>query len=247
VVPNFVVQGGDPRGDGWGGPGFALRDELSLAPYELGDVGMALAGPDTGGSQLFVTETPQPHLVGRYPHVGRVAEGLEVAAALRVGDRIIRVRTGSSELPHHYPVWYGPLDIDRVEAAFPEYRSERDAYEPDPALIAQLAEAKLRYEITVAMGTWCSDSRVQVPRLEKVLDALGERSPFERPTLIGIDRSKTTLPEQWSYGTVELVPTMVISAGGAEIGRIVETPATGSIEKDLVTMLSAIEGFPLPE
>lgn len=247
VVPNFVDQGGDPRGDGWGGPGFALRDELSLAPYGHGDVGMALAGPDTGGSQLFVTLTPQPHLVGRYPHVGRVAEGLEVATALRVGDRIIRVRTGSGDLPHHYPVWYGPLDIDRVEAAFPEYRTEREAYEPDAALVDQLAEAKLRYEITVAMGTWCSDSREQVPRLEKVLDALGERSPFERPRLIGIDRSKTTLPGQWDYGTIDLVPTIVISAGGAEIGRIVETPATGSIEKDLVTLLGPIEGFALPE
>ena len=247
VVPNFVIQGGDPRGDGWGGPGFALRDELSLAPYEFGDVGMALAGPDTGGSQLFVTLTPQPHLVGRYPHVGRVVEGLEVATGLRVGDRIIRVRTGSGELPPHYPVWYGPLDVDRVEAAFPEYREEREAYQPDPALIAQLAEARLRYEITVAIGTWCSDSRVQIPRLEKVLDALGEGSPFERPRLIGVDRSKTTLPGEWAYGAIDLVPTIIISAGGAELGRIVETPATGSIEKDLVTILSAVEGFPVPE
>ncbi|MCS7182242.1 MAG: HEAT repeat domain-containing protein, partial [Thermoanaerobaculum sp.] len=61
VVSNFVVQGGDPRGDGWGGPGFFLPDELSLKPFEVGSVGMALAGPDTGGSQFFVTLTPQPH------------------------------------------------------------------------------------------------------------------------------------------------------------------------------------------
>lgn len=247
VVPNFVVQGGDPRGDGWGGPGFALRDELSLAPFAAGDVGMALAGPDTGGSQLFVTVTPQPHLVGRYPHVGRVVAGLEVATALRVGDRILRVRAGSGAPPLQVPVWYGPLEIARVEAAFPEYRSGREAYEPDPAMVAILAGARLRYELTVAMGTWCSDSRALVPALEKVVDALGDGSALARPRLLGIDRAKATLAVEWPFGPVELVPTVVVSSGGVELGRIVETPASGRVERDLVNILAAIEGFPLPE
>src|SRR5207244_3925350 len=66
VVPNFVVQDGDPRGDGWGGPGFALRDETNPMRYETGTVGMALSGPDTGGSQFFITHSPQPHLDGTY-------------------------------------------------------------------------------------------------------------------------------------------------------------------------------------
>src|SRR5207248_349028 len=76
VVANFVVQDGDPRGDGWGGPGFVLRDELNPVRYETGTVGMALSGPDTGGSQFFITHSPQPHLDGTYTVFGRVVSGL---------------------------------------------------------------------------------------------------------------------------------------------------------------------------
>lgn len=93
VVPAFVAQGGDPRGDGWGGPGFALRDEVSRRRYERGTIGMALFGPDTGGSQFFVTLAAQPHLEGIYPVLGRVLEGDEILDRLIVGDRIRSVRT----------------------------------------------------------------------------------------------------------------------------------------------------------
>src|SRR6266700_3105562 len=88
VVPNFVVQGGDPRGDGWGGPGFVLRDEVNPTGYEVGTMGMALSGPDTGGSQFFVTHAPQPHLDGTYTVFGRVIAGFDVLAAIAQGDRI---------------------------------------------------------------------------------------------------------------------------------------------------------------
>jgi cyclophilin family peptidyl-prolyl cis-trans isomerase len=98
VVSNFVVQGGDPRGDGWGGPGFFLPDELSRKPFAAGSVGMALAGPDTGGSQFFVALTDQPHLTGRYPRVGTVASGFEVVRRLQMGDRILRIRCGEGHL-----------------------------------------------------------------------------------------------------------------------------------------------------
>ena len=91
VVPNFVVQDGDPRGDGSGGPGFTIRDELSRRPYLRGTVGMALAGPDTGGSQYFITHAPQPHLDGRYTVFGRVVSGMEVVDRLRQWDVIRRV------------------------------------------------------------------------------------------------------------------------------------------------------------
>ncbi|HSE66499.1 MAG TPA: peptidylprolyl isomerase, partial [Gemmatimonadales bacterium] len=66
MVPNFVVQTGDPRGDGWGGPGGAIRDEINLRRYKTSTVGMALSGPDTGASQWFITLGPQPHLDGIY-------------------------------------------------------------------------------------------------------------------------------------------------------------------------------------
>ena len=88
VVPNFVAQDGDPRGDGWGGPGFVLRDELNPVRYETGTMGMALSGPDTGGSQFFITHSSQPHLDGSYTVFGRVVSGFSVLGAITQGDRI---------------------------------------------------------------------------------------------------------------------------------------------------------------
>jgi cyclophilin family peptidyl-prolyl cis-trans isomerase/HEAT repeat protein len=88
VVPNFVVQGGDPRGDGNGGPGYQIRCEINTVPYARGAVGMALSGKDTGGSQWFVTHSPQPHLDGGYTVFGRVVEGMDVVDRIVRGDRI---------------------------------------------------------------------------------------------------------------------------------------------------------------
>lgn len=92
VVPNFVIQSGDPRGDGWGGPGFVLRDENNLHRYRRGSVGIALSGPDTGGSQFFITMGPQPHLDGTYPVIGQVVSGMDVAERTTPGVRIRTVR-----------------------------------------------------------------------------------------------------------------------------------------------------------
>jgi cyclophilin family peptidyl-prolyl cis-trans isomerase/HEAT repeat protein len=88
VVPNFVIQGGDPRGDGNGGPGYQIRDEINTVPYDRGAVGMALSGKDTGGSQWFVTHSPQPHLDGGYTVFGRVVQGMDVVDRIARGDRI---------------------------------------------------------------------------------------------------------------------------------------------------------------
>lgn len=88
VVPNFVAQDGDPRGDGNGGPGYAIRDELNLQRYSRGAVGMALSGPDTGGSQYFLTLSPQPHLDARYTIFARVVGGADIMDALVQGDLI---------------------------------------------------------------------------------------------------------------------------------------------------------------
>ncbi len=246
VEPDFVVQGGDPRGDGWGGPGFVIRDELTLAPYETGSVGIALAGPDTGGSQIFVTLTPRPHLLGRYPHIGTLAAGLEVARRLRVGDRILRMRVGEGPLPAYYPVWYGPITAERLDRDNQGWREEREKYKAQEKWLEMLRTAKLRYGLVVAMGTWCGDSREQIPRLQAILLALGQRSPFEPPRLFGLDRSKTIDSKLYPYGAVELVPTIVVTTGGSEVGRIVETPKSGSVEEDLVRILAPIEGWVLP-
>jgi cyclophilin family peptidyl-prolyl cis-trans isomerase len=91
VVPNFVAQDGDPRDDGNGGPGYAIRDEMNRQRYERGAVGMALSGPDTGGSQYFITHSPQPHLDGHYTVFGRVIRGFDVLDRLVQGDLITKV------------------------------------------------------------------------------------------------------------------------------------------------------------
>lgn len=88
VVPDFVAQGGDPRGDGFGGPGYALRDEIGRLRYGRGVIGMALAGPDTGGSQFFLTLSPQPHLDGGYTAFGEVVAGMDVLDSLAPHDGI---------------------------------------------------------------------------------------------------------------------------------------------------------------
>ncbi|MDQ2930002.1 MAG: peptidylprolyl isomerase [Gemmatimonadota bacterium] len=91
VVPNFVAQDGDHRGDGSGGVAYTIRDELNPRRYERGSLGMALSGPDTGGSQYFMTVAPDPHLDGRYTVFGRVISGFDALDALVQGDHLERV------------------------------------------------------------------------------------------------------------------------------------------------------------
>ncbi|MCP4200315.1 MAG: hypothetical protein GY769_00080 [bacterium] len=92
VIPDFVAQGGDPRGDGWGGPGFSLRDENSTIPFERGVIGMARSGTHTAGSQFFLTMSSQPHLNGSYTAFGRVVAGEQWLNTIEQGDTILRVR-----------------------------------------------------------------------------------------------------------------------------------------------------------
>lgn len=91
VVPNFVIQAGDPRGDQNGGPGYQIRCEINEVPYDRAAVGMALSGKDTGGSQWFVTHSPQPHLDGGYTVFGRVVSGMDVVDRIARGDTIRNV------------------------------------------------------------------------------------------------------------------------------------------------------------
>jgi cyclophilin family peptidyl-prolyl cis-trans isomerase/HEAT repeat protein len=97
VEPGFVVQGGCPRGDGNGGPGYALRCEITRRPYGRGAVGMALSGKDTGGSQFFITLSPQPHLDGGYTLFGQVVAGMDAVDRIRPGDVIERVEVWTGE------------------------------------------------------------------------------------------------------------------------------------------------------
>lgn len=93
VVPNFVIQGGDPTGTGRGGPGYRFEDEVRNNPlkHEAKVISMANAGPNTNGSQFFITHTPQPHLNGRHTVFGKVVEGSDVVDAIHQGDQMVKV------------------------------------------------------------------------------------------------------------------------------------------------------------
>ncbi len=92
VVPDFVVQDGDPRGDGWGSSGRLVRDEINSQHYDQPVIGMALSGPDTGSSQWFINLSPQPHLDGTYTVFGKVVAGYPTLVRLTQGDIIRTIR-----------------------------------------------------------------------------------------------------------------------------------------------------------
>jgi cyclophilin family peptidyl-prolyl cis-trans isomerase len=96
VVPNFVVQGGDPRGDGTGGPPYTIRSEFGERSFRRGDVGIASSGKDTEGSQFFIMHSPAPHLDGRYTLFGTVIEGMDVVDRLEIGDRMLDIQIDPS-------------------------------------------------------------------------------------------------------------------------------------------------------
>ena len=93
VIKNFMIQGGDPTGTGRGGPGYKFEDELKENPlkHETGVISMANSGPNTNGSQFFITHSPQPHLNGRHTVFGKVVSGQDVVDAIQQGDKMLRV------------------------------------------------------------------------------------------------------------------------------------------------------------
>jgi len=91
VVPNFVVQGGCPRGDGWGSSDNSIRSEFPDLQYLEGYVGMASAGKDTETCQWFITHCPTPHLDGHYSIFGKVIEGMEVVHKIEMNDHVTKV------------------------------------------------------------------------------------------------------------------------------------------------------------
>ncbi|UCE64983.1 MAG: peptidylprolyl isomerase [Candidatus Zixiibacteriota bacterium] len=91
VVQNFVVQGGCPRADGWGGPGYTIREEINPIRFKRGTIGMATSGRNTGSSQFFICLSDQPHLDGEYTAFGQVIEGWDTLDRIEIGDRILSV------------------------------------------------------------------------------------------------------------------------------------------------------------
>jgi len=245
VVPGFVVQGGDPRGDGWGGPGFVLPDEPTLAPFDRWRVGIATSGPNTGGCQFFVTLMPEDRLTGHYTNFGEVVRGRDVVERLRVGDRIVSVETHSgSEPPPPNPVLLGDLEWEQLQE-IDGWLEEWTAYESDPDTVEWLRSAAGEYSLVSVIGTWCSDSRREISRLERILEQIeGER--FEH-WIVGVDRSKRVEVAGFPAGllsdnTAERVPTIIVlDASGHELGRVVET-AERPLEELLMEFVAAAEG-----
>jgi len=251
VVPNFVVQGGDPRNDQSGGPGYAIRDEINLQKYTRGAVGMALSGPDTGGSQFFITHSPQPHLDGGYTIFGRVAGGMSgVVDQLERGDVVSAVvidegrideideRLAAIEQPP-LPVEVGPTSPERL-LVLPEYRERMVEYAPDPAVVEMIAASVQEGDrIAVYLGTWCSDSQREVPRFLKILELAEKDYGTSIPVdWIAIDRAKREPAALVEGKSIDLVPTFIYYRQGEEIGRIVER-SEGLFEDHLLRLVAA--------
>jgi peptidyl-prolyl cis-trans isomerase A (cyclophilin A) len=110
VIPNFMIQGGDPAGTGMGGPGYRFQDETKGSPHKFdkpGKLAMANSGPNTNGCQFFITVAPTPWLTGNHTIFGEVVEGQDVA------DKISKVKTGSQDKPAT-PVVLESVTVERV-------------------------------------------------------------------------------------------------------------------------------------
>ncbi|MCX6004729.1 MAG: peptidylprolyl isomerase [Chloroflexi bacterium] len=91
VIPGFMVQGGDPNGNGTGGPGYKFQDEFSQRTHQTGTLSMANSGPNTNGSQFFICYAPQPHLNGKHTVFGQCTQGMDVLKKLVNGDKMTEV------------------------------------------------------------------------------------------------------------------------------------------------------------
>jgi len=101
VIQGFMIQGGDPKGDGTGGPGYAIADELPQPKlkHEVGTLSMANAGPNTGGSQFFICHVPQVHLNGRHAVFGKMLSGFDVLTRIEKGDPILGIKITETKKP----------------------------------------------------------------------------------------------------------------------------------------------------
>ena len=248
VVPNFVIQGGDPRNDMNGGPGYAIRDEINLQKYTRGAVGMALSGPDTGGSQFFITHSPQPHLDGGYTIFGRVYDGMTgVVDQTERGDRVLTITidehppVADISIPNvSLPLQIGTLTEERMLEIVPDYVQRRGDYTPDITVLEMMKSyVQAGDRVEVYMGTWCPDSQREVPRFLRVRDDLRSQFGVELPTtFVALDRAKQK-PEALIAGkNVEKVATFIYYRGDAELGRIVEKTQSPFFEDDLLALLA---------
>ena len=214
-----------------------------------GAAGDRLAVLSTGANRAFVVDLdsldvaalPLEHfeLTATGATTSAIAEGSS-GRATRVRDRrsthYLAMAGGHTLLisPHQGPA--GEIELDELFAAAPTWRRRADAYAPDEQAIATLAAYDEPVDVTVAFGTWCGDSRNYVPKVLRALEAAD--NPNLRLELVGIGRGFGDPAEQILGQRLTNVPTVIVSQGGEEIGRIVETPAADTVEADLAAILS---------
>lgn len=130
----------------------------------------------------------------------------------------------------------GPVTREAIEAAAPEWVQALVEAKPDAAAAQALAQVEPGAEVTVFLGTWCGDSRREVPRLWSAIDAAGGMVPF-KVTYIGVDREKKDPAGQAAKSDIRYVPTFIVVRDGREVGRIVESSPHG-VEADLLALLT---------
>ena len=211
---------------------------------------MALSGFDTGGSQFFITHSPQPHLDGGYTIFGRVYLGMSgVVDQTERGDRVETITidrhapvaaaelTGVQSTP--LPLVTGPITPEVLLTTVPEYPERKGSYAADAAVVEMIAAAiQPGDRVEVYMGTWCDDSQREVPKFLQISDILREKYGKTLPsTFVAVDRSKTR-PEDLLVGKgIEKVSTFIVYRGDRELGRIVERPES-LFEDDLLVLIS---------
>jgi cyclophilin family peptidyl-prolyl cis-trans isomerase/HEAT repeat protein len=228
VVPNFVVQTGDPRGDGSGGPGWQLRDEINPLPYVRGAIGMALSGPDTGGSQFFVTHSPQPHLDGGYTVFGSVVGGRDVIDRIARGDRIRRI-VPLGEVPfaaESETGLSGDLDPETILGEVRGWRERAAASVVDPKLLGdlRLRAAAAPFDLVVVFRPGDEASGRVVPELIRLLREAPDLEVGTTFVAYPSDPEKHPIP---GVAEIRSLPTILLSRSGREIGRIEGEPAGG--------------------
>jgi len=130
----------------------------------------------------------------------------------------------------------GTVTREQIESTHPDWKQAEVSASPDPGTARALASVMPGAEVTVFLGTWCSDSEREVPRLWRALDAVGEKVPFQIH-YIGVDRQKKEPAAPIANFEIEFVPTFIVSRQGREVGRIVEEAPHG-VERDLLALLS---------
>jgi cyclophilin family peptidyl-prolyl cis-trans isomerase/HEAT repeat protein len=248
VVPNFVIQGGDPRNDMNGGPGYSIRDEINLQKYTRGAVGMALSGPDTGGSQFFITHSPQPHLDGGYTIFGRVYDGMTaVVDQVERGDRVLTITidehppVSDISVPNiSLPLEIGPMTEEHLLTTVPDYEQRKRDYAPD-ATVLEMMKSYVHDDdrVEVYMGTWCADSQREVPKFLRIVDELRDQFGVKLPaTFVAVDRAKQKPAALLADKHVEKIATFIYYRGESEVGRIVEKTQSPLFEDDLLALVA---------